>query len=195
MRGLMPDSWIKEMAISRGMIEPFVDHLVRDGVISYGLSSFGYDVRLADEFLVARRDGTSVIDPKNVDHSLFASFRMDSYVILPGTSVLGRSVEYIRMPDDTLGLVFGKSTYARCGILINVTPLEPGWEGYITISISNTSHMPVVLHPNEGIAQIVFFRGATAPEVTYALRSGVYQGQSGITLPRVRQFGARKEPT
>jgi len=181
---LMPDYQIREAA-RRGMIRPFVPSLVRDGVVSYGLSSFGYDVRLAPEFLVFTNTSPTIVDPKSVDSRAFVRHRGETCIVPPNSFVLGRTVEYFRIPENVIAIVLGKSTYARLGIIVNATPLEPGWEGHVTLEISNTTPLPARLYANEGIAQVIFFRSPTRPEVTYRDRAGVYQGQRGVTLPRV----------
>ena len=181
--GVMNDRWIREMA-RRGMIEPFEERLVREGVISYGLSSFGYDLRAAPEWKVFTDVYGAIVDPKNFDERAFVSIEADEVIIPPNSFALTRSIEYIRMPENVLGIALGKSTYARCGIVVNVTPLEPGWEGHVTLEISNTTPLPAKIYAHEGIVQIVFFEGER-PEVTYKDRQGKYQGQRGVTLPRV----------
>jgi dCTP deaminase len=183
--GLLPDHEIRRLALEHGMIEPFVDHLVRDGVISYGLGSAGYDVRLGEEFLVFANTYPTLVDPKRMDERAFVRQNGPEVIVPPNSFVLAATLEYLRMPEDVLGIVLGKSTYARCGLVVNATPLEPSWEGAITLEISNTTPLPARLYAGEGIAQILFFRLAAHPEVTYADRRGVYQGQRGVTLPRV----------
>lgn len=171
---------------SSGMIEPFNETLKRDGVISSGVSSYGYDIRLADEFKTPRGSAwPEAIDPKNFGSELFEDFRGEVCKIPPNSFVLARSLEYFRIPRDVLVLCFGKSTYARCGVIVNVTPLEPEWEGHLTISISNTSPRPARIYANEGIAQLVFFGVEELCETSYADRSGKYQAQKDITLPRM----------
>ncbi len=184
--GLRTDYWIRNMALCDDMIEPFVDYQVNDGVISYGLSSYGYDIRVSDEFKIftPTTGHLTVVDPKDFDSSAMVDFRGDVCVIPPNSFALARSLEYFRMPSNALGIVLGKSTYARVGIVTNFTPLEPGWEGNITIEISNTTPLPAKIYANEGIAQVLFFEG-DEPEVTYADRNGKYQGQKGVTLARV----------
>ena len=168
------------------MIDPFVDHQVREDVISYGLSSFGYDMRIAGEFRVFTPNiYNSVVDPKRIDQRAMVEYETDDHILIPPNSyVLGRSVEYFRMPRDLLAIVLGKSTYARSGIIVNVTPLEPGWEGHVTIEIGNATPLPAKVYANEGIAQVVFLHG-DAPDVSYADKDGKYQHQRGITLPRM----------
>lgn len=176
------DQWIREMA-AQGMIEPFEDHLVRGGAISYGLSSFGYDLRAAREWKIFTNVFSSVVDPKSFDQRSFVEYEGDEVLIPPNSFALTRSLEYLRMPDDVIALAVGKSTYARCGIVANVTPLEPGWEGNVTLEISNTTPLPARVYSGEGIVQILFFQGER-PLVSYKDRGGKYQGQTGITLPK-----------
>jgi len=185
--GLKPDHWIRRMALEHGMIEPFVDHLVRDGVISYGLSSYGYDIRVADEFRIFTPGlgDLAVVDPKRLDNRTMVDFQGEVCIIPPNSFALARTVEYFRVPRNVLCLCVGKSTYARCGIIVNVTPFEPAWEGYVTLEISNTTPLPAKIYANEGIAQVLFFEADEVCEVSYADRRGKYQGQRGIALPRV----------
>ena len=219
--GLKPDHWIRKMALEQRMIEPFVDGQVRDGVISYGLSSYGYDIRVADEFkifqpeitasklsgvqyilsqvwpyLTHRRDAASralaelkssqsiVVDPKDLADS-FADFKGETCIIPPNSFVLGRTVEYFRVPRSVLTVCVGKSSYARCGIIVNVTPFEPEWEGYVTIEISNTTPLPAKIYGGEGIAQVIFFEADEECDTSYAERKGKYQHQQSIVLPRL----------
>ena len=179
-----PDWWIRKQAQVRDMIVPFEETLKRDGVISFGLGSFGYDFRIADEFKIfsAATGELTVIDPKSMDSRAMVDYKGDVCIIPPNSFLLGRSVEYFKIPFNIVCLVLGKSTYARTGLVANFTPLEPGWEGRITIEISNTTPLPAKIYANEGIAQVLFFEG-DMPEVTYASRKGKYQGQQGITLP------------
>ena len=174
------------MAQTHGMIEPFVEGQVRAGVVSYGLSSFGYDIRVADEFRIftPATGQLSVIDPKAIDDRAMVPYQGEVCIIPPNSFALARTVEYFRIPRNVLTICLGKSTYARCGIIVNVTPFEPEWEGYVTIEISNTTPLPAKIYANEGIAQVIFFEGE-APETSYADRKGKYQGQHGITLPRL----------
>jgi len=183
---IKPDYWIRQMAQEHGMIEPFVDGQVREGVVSYGLSSFGYDIRVADEFRIftPSTGRLSVVDPKAIDESAMVAYQGEVCIIPPNSFALARTVEYFRVPRDVITLCVGKSTYARCGIIVNVTPFEPGWEGFVTLEISNTTPLPAKIYANEGIAQVLFFQGPE-PEVTYADRRGKYQKQTGITLPRL----------
>lgn len=178
------DRWIREMA-EKGMISPFADDQVRAGVISYGISSYGYDMRISDTFKICSNTGDTVIDPKNMNLSSLTDFQGDSCVIGPNSFVLATSLEYFRIPRETIVLCLGKSTYARCGILVNVTPLEPEWEGHVTIEISNTSPLPVRVYANEGIAQIIFLGADEVCVKSYADKTGKYQSQKGITLPKI----------
>jgi len=183
---ILPDHRIRTLATEHDMIDPFVDEQVREDVVSYGLSSFGYDMRVAGEFRVFTPNvHNSVVDPKRIDERALVEHEADDHILIPPNSyVLGRSIEYFRMPSDTLGLVLGKSTYARSGIIVNVTPLEPGWEGHVTIEIGNGTPLPAKVYAEEGIAQVVFLRGET-PDVSYEEKQGKYQHQQGITLPRL----------
>ncbi|MFZ8801965.1 MAG: dCTP deaminase [Candidatus Calescibacterium sp.] len=182
---VMSDKWIKKMAKEYGMIEPFEENLVRKGVISYGLSSYGYDFRIADEFKIFTNVASTIVDPKNFDERSFVSVKGDYCIIPPNSFVLGRSVEYFRIPRDVIGICLGKSTYARCGIIVNVTPLEPGWEGFLTVEISNTTPLPAKIYAWEGIAQVIFVKGNEECEISYKDRKGKYMYQPGIVLPKV----------
>jgi len=184
MYGIKNDKWIKEMVRTSSMIEPFVEELVSSGVISYGLSSYGYDFRLSDEFLVPLR-GKKPFDPKS-ETTAFRFKRAKRMIIGPGWYVLGKSLEYFRIPKNVIGICVGKSTYARSGIMVNITPLEPGWEGYITVAISNLSQRKVILHAGEGIAQVLFFEGEE-PFVSYADRKGKYHESKEIKPPLVKR--------
>jgi dCTP deaminase len=179
------DRWIRRMSQEEGMIEPFEGEQVRSGTISYGVSSFGYDIRVAPEFKVFTNVHNVVVDPKQFDDRSFVDVRTDSCIIPPNSFALARTVEYFRIPRDTLVLCVGKSTYARCGIIVNVTPLEPTWEGFLTLEISNTTPLPARIYANEGIAQLLFFQSDEEPDVAYADRGGKYQNQKGVTLPRL----------
>lgn len=179
------DRWIREMALSRHMIEPFTEKQISKGKISYGLSSYGYDIRVADEFKIFTNVNSSVVDPKAFDPTSFVNFQGDVCIIPPNSFALARSVEHMRIPKDVLCVCVGKSTYARCGIITNVTPLEPGWEGFITLEISNTTTLPAKIYSHEGLVQVLFFQSDEACETTYADRAGKYQGQKGITIPKV----------
>jgi dCTP deaminase len=179
------DRWIRRMAEEHNMIEPFEAAQRREGTISYGVSSFGYDIRVANEFKVFTDVYNVVVDPKNFDPKSFVDIVADYCIIPPHSFALARTLEYFRVPEDVLVVCVGKSTYARCGIIVNVTPLEPGWEGHLTLEISNTTPLPAKIYSNEGLAQLLFFQGDETPEVTYAQRSGKYQGQRGVTLPKL----------
>ena len=183
--GLKADKWIREMSLKHRMIEPFCEGLVGEGVVSYGLSSYGYDIRVSDEFKIFTNINAEVVDPKDFSENNVVDFKGDVCIVPPNSFALARTVEYFRMPPDTLAICLGKSTYARCGIIVNVTPFEPGFEGHITIEISNTTPLPAKIYANEGIAQVLFLQGDEACETTYADRKGKYQQQTGITLPRI----------
>jgi dCTP deaminase len=179
------DHWIRRMALEHGMIEPFEDRQVRAGVISYGVSSYGYDMRVADEFRIFHNALSPLVDPKAFDERSFVEFQGDSCIIPPNSFALARSVEYFRIPRDVLTICVGKSTYARCGIITNVTPFEPEWEGHVTLEISNTTPLPAKVYANEGIAQVLFFESDEPCEMSYADKKGKYQGQRGVTPPRL----------
>ncbi len=179
------DGWIKRMVEKHQMIEPFEAGQVRDGCISYGLSSYGYDIRVAPEFKVFTNVHNIVVDPKAFDDRSFVDVNAAECIIPPNSFALARTVEYFKIPRDTLVVCVGKSTYARCGIIVNVTPLEPTWEGHLTLEISNTTPLPAKIYGSEGIAQLLFFQGDELPEITYADRKGKYMGQEGVTLPRL----------
>jgi len=183
---IQSDRWIRQMAQEHGMIEPFSERSDGDGVISYGLSSYGYDVRVSNEFKVFTNVYNSIVDPKDFRDDAFVDVKGDVCVVPPNSFALARTVEYFRIPDDVLTICVGKSTYARCGIIVNVTPFEPGWQGTVTLEISNTTPLPAKIYAGEGIAQVLFFRGEERCETSYSDRAGQYQSQSGITLPRVR---------
>jgi dCTP deaminase len=183
--GLKSDTWIRKMALEQGMIEPFVDGQVREGVISYGLSSYGYDIRVTDEFKIFTNVHSAIVDPKHFNPNSFVDFKGEICVIPPNSFVLSRTVEYFRIPRDVLTICIGKSSYARCGLIVNVTPFEPEWHGYVTLEISNTTPLPARIYANEGIAQVLFFEGDEPCEVSYADRKGKYQGQQTIVLPRI----------
>ncbi|MBL1146174.1 MAG: dCTP deaminase [Pseudomonadota bacterium] len=182
---IMPDSWIREQSLNNGMITPFSEKLSKDGVISYGLSSYGYDCRLSDEFMIFTNVDNAIVDPKEFNPNSFVERKTDVCVIPPNSFVLCRTVETFKVPRDVLVVCLGKSTYARCGLIVNVTPLEPEWEGQVTLEISNTTPLPAKVYANEGIAQFLFFKGETPCEISYADRQGKYMGQSGVTLPRM----------
>lgn len=180
-----PDHWIKKMAIEHKMIEPFIDEQVRDGSISYGVSAYGYDIRVSNEFKVFTNVHNTVVDPKNFDDRSFVEINADVCIIPPNSFALARTVEYFRIPRSTITLCVGKSTYARCGIIVNVTPFEPEWEGYVTLEISNTTPLPAKIYANEGIAQVLFFESDEICDISYADKKGKYQKQVGITPPKL----------
>ena len=179
------DKWIRKMAQQHKMIEPYEDRQIRDGVISYGVSSYGYDMRVADEFRIFTNVNSSIVDPKHFDSKSFVEFKGDVCIVPPNSFALGRSVEYFRIPRNVLTLCVGKSTYARCGIIVNVTPFEPEWEGFVTLEISNTTPLPARIYANEGLCQILFFQSDEPCEISYADRRGKYQKQQGIVLPKL----------
>ena len=179
------DTWIARMARDHQMIEPFVDGQVRTGVISYGVSSYGYDVRVGDEFKVFTNVYNTVVDPKNFDPKSFVDITGDECIVPPNSFALASTVEYFRIPRDVLTVCLGKSTYARCGIIVNVTPFEPEWEGHVTIEISNTTPLPAKIYANEGIAQVLFFQSDEQCEISYKDKKGKYQAQRGVTLPKI----------
>jgi len=183
--GLKPDHWIRTMALEHKMIEPFVDRQVRDGVISYGVSSYGYDIRVADEFMIFTNVHSAIVDPKNFDPKSMFEFKGDVCIIPPNSFALAKTVEYFRIPRTVLTVCLGKSTLARCGLIVNVTPLEPSWEGFITLEISNTTPLPAKVYANEGIAQVLFFEADEECEVSYADKKGKYQKQQSIVLPKL----------
>ncbi|MCA9893086.1 MAG: dCTP deaminase [Anaerolineae bacterium] len=183
--GLKPDHWIREMALEHGMIEPFVDGQVRKDVISYGVSSYGYDLRVADEFKIFTNVHSAIVDPKNFAPESFVDFRGEVCIIPPNSFVLARSIEYFRIPRSVLTVCLGKSTYARCGLIVNVTPFEPEWEGHVTLEISNTTPLPAKVYANEGLAQVLFFEADEPCDTSYADKKGKYQGQTGVTAPRL----------
>ena len=182
---VLSDKWIKKTAKTKGMIKPFVSKQIRKGKISFGLSSYGYDARVADEFKIFTNVNSEIVDPKNFKPTNFVTKNVSECIIPPNSFVLGRTVERFKIPKDILVICLGKSTYARCGIIVNVTPLEPGWEGYVTLEFSNTTPLPAKIYANEGVAQFIFLKGNEKPEVTYADRNGKYMGQTGVTLPKV----------
>lgn len=183
--GLKPDHWIRKMAREHNMIEPFADSQVRNGVISYGVSSYGYDIRVADEFKIFTNVYSAVVDPKNFDPKSMVDYKGDICVIPPNSFALARTIEYMRIPRGVLTICLGKSTYARCGIIVNVTPFEPEWEGFVTLEISNTTPLPARIYANEGIAQVLFFEADEPCEVSYADKKGKYQKQQTIVLPKL----------
>lgn len=180
-----PDHWIRKMAIEHKMIEPFIDEQVRNGSISYGVSAYGYDIRVSNEFKVFTNVHNTVVDPKNFDDRSFVEINADVCIIPPNSFALARTVEYFRIPRSTITLCVGKSTYARCGIIVNVTPFEPEWEGYVTLEISNTTPLPAKIYANEGIAQVLFFESDEICDISYADKKGKYQKQVGITPPKL----------
>ena len=182
------DRWIRRMSEEFAMIEPYEADQVRyfggDRVISYGVSSYGYDVRCADEFKIFTNVHSKIVDPKNFDRDAFVDIKGDSCVIPPNSFALARTIEYFRIPRSILTVCLGKSTYARCGIIVNVTPLEPEWEGHVTLEFSNTTSLPAKIYANEGVAQMLFFESDEICDISYADREGKYQGQTGVTLPK-----------
>jgi len=183
--GLKPDHWIKKMALEHKMIEPFEDGQKRDGVISYGVSSYGYDIRVADEFKIFTNVYSAVVDPKQFDPASMVDYKGDVCIIPPNSFALARTVEYFRIPRKVLTVCLGKSTYARCGIIVNVTPFEPEWEGFVTLEISNTTPLPAKIYANEGIAQVLFFEADEECAISYADKKGKYQYQKSIELPKL----------
>lgn len=183
--GLKPDHWIRKMALEHKMIEPFVESQVRDRVISYGVSSYGYDIRVANEFMIFTNVHSAIVDPKNFDPKSMFEFKGDVCIIPPNSFALARTVEYFRIPRSVLTVCLGKSTYARCGLIVNVTPFEPEWRGYVTLEISNTTPLPAKIYANEGIAQVLFFEADEECEVSYADKKGKYQNQKSIVLPKL----------
>jgi dCTP deaminase len=182
---IMSDIWIRRMAQEKGMIEPFVDAQKREGVISYGLSSYGYDARVGNEFKIFTNVDSAIVDPKNFASNSFVDRTTDVCIIPPNSFALARTVEYFRVPRDILVICVGKSTYARCGIIVNVTPLEPEWEGHVTLEFSNTTPLPAKIYANEGACQFLFLQGDQPCAVSYADKQGKYQGQRGVTLPKI----------
>jgi len=179
------DRWIRRMVEEQDMIRPFAESQVREGVISFGCSSYGYDLRVADEFKIFTNVNSTIVDPKHFDSRSFVEFKGDVCIVPPNSFALARSVEYFKIPRSVLTVCVGKSTYARCGIIVNVTPLEPEWEGFVTLEISNTTPLPARVYSNEGLCQIVFFESDEICEVSYKDKKGKYQAQQGIVLPRV----------
>jgi dCTP deaminase len=182
---ILSDRWIRRMAQDKGMIEPFVDAQKREGIISYGLSSYGYDARVGTDFKIFTNVNSAVVDPKNFDQNSFVDRNTDVCIIPPNSFALARTVEYFRIPRDVLVICVGKSTYARCGIIVNVTPLEPEWEGHVTLEFSNTTPLPAKIYANEGACQFLFLQGNEPCEVSYRDKAGKYQGQRGVTLPKI----------
>ena len=182
---VLSDRWIKKMALEKDMIKPFISEQKKSKVISYGLSSFGYDARVSNEFKIFTDVASAIVDPKNFKNNSFVSRKVDECIIPPNSFALASTVEYFKIPKDVLVICLGKSTYARCGIIVNVTPLEPGWEGHVTLEFSNTTPLPAKVYGNEGVAQFVFLKGNAKPEISYSDRKGKYMGQTGVTLPKV----------
>ena len=182
---VLSDKWIKKMALENSMISPFEEKQIREGKISYGLSSFGYDARVSDEFKIFTNVNSEIVDPKNFKPSNFITKNISECIIPPNSFVLASTIEYFKIPKNVLVICLGKSTYARCGIIVNVTPLEPGWEGHVTLEFSNTTPLPAKIYANEGVAQFIFLQGNEEPETSYADRNGKYMGQTGVTLPKV----------
>jgi len=185
--GVMPDTWIREQALKEDMISPFEEKLQKEGVISYGLSSYGYDARVAPEFKIFTNVDSATVDPKNFNPNGFVDRNTDVCIIPPNSFALARTVEYFKIPRDTLVICLGKSTYARCGIIVNVTPLEPEWEGHVTLEFSNTTPLPAKIYANEGACQFIFLKADSVCETSYADRAGKYMGQQGVTLPRINK--------
>ena len=179
------DKWIKKMSSDNDMIAPFTDEQIKSGTISYGVSSYGYDIRVADEYKIFTNVNNSIVDPKNFDANSFVDFKGDVCIVPPNSFALARSVEYFKIPRKILTICVGKSTYARCGIIVNVTPFEPEWEGYVTLEISNTTPLPAKIYSNEGLCQVLFFESDEDCEVSYKDKSGKYLKQVGITLPKI----------
>ena len=179
------DNWIIKMAKDHAMISPFEDKQIREGKISFGVSSYGYDARVSNDFKIFTNVNSAVVDPKNFKKESFISKKSNTCVIPPNSFALARTVEYFKIPENVLVICLGKSTYARCGIIVNVTPLEPGWEGHVTLEFSNTTPLPAKIYANEGVAQFVFLKGNEKPNVTYANRKGKYMKQKGVTLPKI----------
>jgi dCTP deaminase len=179
------DKWIRRMSLEHKMIEPFEDSQVRDGVISYGVSSYGYDMRVADEFRIFTNVNSTIVDPKHFDSKSFVEFKGPVCIVPPNSFALARSVEYFRIPRSVLTICVGKSTYARCGIIVNVTPFEPEWEGFVTLEISNTTPLPAKIYANEGLCQVVFFESDETCAISYKDKKGKYQSQQGIVLPKI----------
>ena len=180
------DIWIKKMSLNNDMIKPFEEKQVDKSLISYGLSSYGYDIRVSDEYKIFTNVNNSVVDPKNFDSKSFVDFKGDVCIVPPNSFALARSIEYFKIPRNVLTICLGKSTYARCGIIVNVTPFEPEWEGYVTLEISNTTPLPAKIYSNEGLCQVLFFESDEVCNQSYKDKKGKYQSQVGITLPKVK---------
>ncbi|MEM6780776.1 MAG: dCTP deaminase [Pseudomonadota bacterium] len=185
--GILSDAQIRELALEHDMISPFEEKQTAKGKISYGLSSYGYDSRCSNEFKIFTNVDNAIVDPKDFSEKSFVDRTTDVCIIPPNSFVLTRSVEYFKIPRDVMVICLGKSTYARCGLIVNVTPLEPGWEGHVTLEISNTTPLPAKVYANEGVAQFLFFKGSEVCETSYADRAGKYMGQQGVTLPRIKE--------
>mgnify|MGYP001331832685 CR=1 FL=1 len=183
--GVMPDKWIKEKSLNNKMIEPFEENLKKDGVLSYGLSSYGYDARVSNKFKIFTNVDSATVDPKHFISESFVDRETDECIIPPNSFVLARTVEYFKIPKEVIVICVGKSTYARCGIIVNVTPLEPEWEGHVTLEFSNTTPLPAKIYANEGAAQFLFFKGEGMCSQSYADRKGKYMNQMGVTLPKL----------
>lgn len=186
--GILPDNWIKEMALKERMIEPFKEGQCRQGVISYGVSSYGYDARVSNHFKIFTNVDSAIVDPKSFSTQSFVERDSDVCIIPPNSFALAHTVEYFRIPRNVMVICVGKSTYARCGIIVNVTPLEPGWEGHVTLEFSNTTPLPAKIYANEGACQFLFLKGEGPCDVSYADRHGKYMGQVGVTLPKVEDL-------
>ncbi|GAB4030182.1 MAG: dCTP deaminase [Elusimicrobiota bacterium] len=184
---LKHDAWIREMSLKNKMITPFCENLITKGKVSYGLSSYGYDIRVSDEYKVFTDVHNTIVDPKNFSPKAFVDLKAPYCIVPPNSFALARSIEYFRIPRGVIGLCIGKSTYARCGIVVNITPLEPEWEGHLTIEISNTTPIPAKIYSNEGIAQLIFLGAERPCETSYKDRKGKYQSQRGVTLPRMKK--------
>ena len=182
---VLSDKWIKKMVKASGMIKPFISKQTRKGKISFGLSSYGYDARVSNEFKIFTNVNSGIVDPKLFKKESFVTKIGKECIIPPNSFALARTMEYFKIPENVLVICLGKSTYARCGIIVNVTPLEPGWEGHVTLEFSNTTPLPAKIYANEGVAQFLFLKGDQAPETSYADRKGKYMGQTGVTLPKV----------
>ena len=182
------DRWIEKMSLEHKMISPFENEQIRGGLISYGLSSFGYDIRVSDEYKIFTNINNSIVDPKKFDEKSFIDFKGDVCIVPPNSFALARSIEYFKIPRDVLTICVGKSTYARCGIIVNVTPFEPEWEGYVTLEISNTTPLPAKIYSNEGLCQVLFFQSNEKCRISYKDKAGKYQNQQGITLPKIKKY-------
>ena len=188
---VMPDHWIRKASLEQGMISPFEEKLQRQGVISYGLSSYGYDARVSDDFKIFTNIDSAIVDPKDFSEASFVTRKTDVCIIPPNSFVLAHTVEYFKIPRDIMVICLGKSTYARCGLIVNVTPLEPEWEGHVTIEISNTTPLPAKVYANEGVCQFLFLKADSLCETSYADRGGKYMKQTGVTLPRMEKNAAK----